>query len=115
VRHKTEILSKITAQKKESTKATAATNPEHVKLYEHVLGDKVTEIANKMMGKADSTQVTTDAITHAICDSYPEVSVRMVKRWSRSATLWSDLYCVHRNVFYSALLVCIYCFPLPSH
>ena len=67
---RTEILTKIGVMK---TNAKKVTDPEHVKLYEHVLGEKATKKAEEMMAKADDAQVTTDAITHAICDPHPEI------------------------------------------
>jgi len=46
---------------------------EHQKLYGHLLGKKAFEKRQQMVAKADSPQVTTDVIEHAIMSPYPEV------------------------------------------
>ena len=67
---RTEIFTKFDNMRGEANKEA---NPEHVKLYENILGEETTKKSDAMIAKADDAQVTTDAITHAICDPHPDI------------------------------------------
>lgn len=53
--------------------AKAATSKEQLALYGHILNEKNAAEEQKMYALADSPQVTTDAIEHAITSPYPQV------------------------------------------
>lgn len=46
---------------------------EQKELYKHILNEAADAAAQEHFAKASSPQVTTDAITHAITDPYPQV------------------------------------------
>lgn len=63
-----EISGKIAETKEEHL------DPKHLELYEDLLGEKYSKKNEQFVAKADSPQVTTDVIEHAIMSPYPEVT-----------------------------------------